>query len=395
MIFDELDEMDPAAVILGRERASGQLNKFEFDLSTPTVPKFGINGEFIQSDQRHYIFKCPCCSRHTELVFPDCIVITAETYYDERIKGSYYICRECKGRLNHFTKNEWLGLDNAGWQPMFQGRHIAGYHINQMYSFTIEPWEFAVSAMRRHVSETDEQEFFNSKLGLPHVVRGAQINDDDIEKCTGNYGRANSAGSNQFVCAGIDVGNKIHVEITEYQLDEQRAAKTDDINLAARAVVLAEYAVDEFEELDELMFQYDVNSVVIDRQPEQRKSKEFANRFKGIARTCVTTGDKISGRDIVEHEWDDEDSVSIDKTSWCDVALRRFKSRTIRVPHDVTLEYRDHIKEPVRVYKKNAQGQPRGIYVAAGADHYAMARTYCEIAFKVAMSRGSNEDIHG
>jgi len=393
MIFDELDEMEEAAVILGRERASGQFEKFEFDLSTPTVPKFGINKEYQQSDQRHYIFQCPCCSRHTELVFPDCIVITADTYYDERIKDSYYICKECKGTLDHSTKAEWLGIGNAGWQPSFSGRHVYGYHINQMYSFTIAPWEFATSALRRHLSEEDEQEFFNSKLGLPHVVKGAQINDDDIEKCTGHYARAGGAGSNQFVCMGIDVGNKIHVEITEYLLDEAKAAKTKDVNLMSKARVLTQFTVDEFEELDDYIFQYDVNSVVIDRQPEQRKSKEFTNRFRGMAWTCVTTGDKISGRDIVEHEWEDENSVSIDKTSWLDVALRRFKAGTISIPLDTDLEYRDHIKEPVRVYKKNAQGQPRGIYLAAGADHYAMARCYCEIAFKVAMAKGSNEDI--
>lgn len=397
MIFDEVDEMAPWSLILGRERASGQFVKFEFDLSTPTVPKFGINGEFLQSDQRHYYFECPCCSRYTELIFPECLVITAESYYDEKIKDSYYICKECKGKIDHFDKVNWLRpIERGGkaqWQANFKGRHIYGYHVNQMYSFTIEPWEFAVSALKRHQSEEDETEFWNSKLGLPHVTKGAQISDDDIEKCTGRYARAGSAGTNQFVCMGIDVGNKIHIEITEYLRDPKKAAKTKDVNLMSEARVLWHGTVDEFEEIDDYVFQYDVNSVVIDRQPEQRKSKEFSNRFRGIARTCVTTGDKISGRDIVEHDWEDEDSISIDKTSWLDVALRRFKAGTIKIPMDTDLEYRDHIKEPVRVYKKNAQGQPRGIYLAAGADHYAMARCYCEIAFKVAMAKGSNEDI--
>jgi hypothetical protein len=393
LFFDELDEMDPASVILGRERSSGQLQKFEFDLSTPTVPKFGINGEFEKSDQRHFIFKCPHCSRLTELVFPDCIKITADQYYEDSIRGSYYICKECKHKLNHQTKKEWLG---AGvWQPMFQGRHIVGYHINQMYSFTIEPWKFAENALRRHISEEDEQEFFNSKLGLPHVVKGAKINDADIEKCTRRYTKSNGVSDNQFICMGVDVGNKIHVEICEYLVDPVKAAKTSDVNLMAEARLITELTVDEFEELDELMFRYNVRSCVIDRQPEQRKAKEFTNRFRGYARTCVTTGDKISGRDVVEHEWEDEDSVSIDKTSWLDVALRRFKADTMRLPLDTSLEYRDHIKEPVRVYKKNARGEPRGIYLAAGPDHFAMARCYCEIAFKVGMSKSTNEDING
>lgn len=393
VIFDELDEMAEYMVDLGRKRASGQFQKYEFDLSTPTVPKFGINAEFEKSDQRHYVFKCPCCSRFTELTFPECIVITAETHYEDKIKGSYYICKECKGRLDHNQKAEWLGVGNAHWQKNFEGRHVYGYHINQMYSFTVQPWEFAVSALKRHLSEEKEQEFFNSDLGLPHVVKGAQINEADLNRAEGQYAKSHRAGTNQFVCCGIDIGNKIHVEITEYLIDKKKARLTNDVNLMSEARVLTQLTVDEFEELDELMFRFNVNSVVIDRQPEQRKSKEFQNRFREIAKTCVTTGDKITGRDIIEHEWEDEDAVSIDKTSWMDVALRRFKANTIKIPLNTDLEYRDHIKEPVRVYKKNAQGQPRGRYLAAGADHYAMARTYCEIAFKVAMSKGSNEDI--
>lgn len=394
LVFDEMDEMEEAAVILGRERASGQMHKTEFDLSTPTVPRFGINGLFEKSTQNHYVFKCPHCNKWTELTYPECIVITAETYYDDKITGSHYICKECKHRLDQETKPLWLAT--AKWQPMFAGRVMDGFHVNQMYSFTIRPHEFAISAMRAAISDEDEQEFYNSKLGLPHIVKGAKVTDDDLNACIGNYAKANAVHDDRLVCMGVDIGNKIHIEITDYRVNRARASKTDDPNLMTDARVLNEFTVDEFEEMDELISRYAVTCCVVDRQPEQRKAKEFANRFPGIVYTCTTTGEKFSGRDIKQDPDDGEPRVVIDKTSWLDVALRgRFRSKSIALPMDVSLEYKQHIKEPVRIYKKSDDGRVAGTYKSADADHFAMARCYCEIALKLAMGVSTNEDIHG
>lgn len=389
VIFDEVDEMSPEAIRLGQERASGQFEKSEFDLSTPTVPGFGINSMFVQSDQRHYVFTCPHCSKLTELTYPDCIEVTGENANDPGVANSYYKCKECGKKLEHEKKAEWL--KEAYWEPQARST-IAGYHINQMYSFVFTPQEFAVKVLDAQRSEEAEQEFWNSNVGLPHIVKGARINDGQIDSCTGNYTTAQSGSPNQFICMGIDVGNKLHVEITEYLLNPD--ASDRDVNLSTQAHVLCACTRDEFEEIDQLVYQYNVNGFVCDRQPEQRKAKELCNRFPGISWVCVTTGDKITGRDIVEHDWGDEMAVSIDKTSWMDTALGRFKADRIRVPLDIGLEYRDHIKEPIRVYKKNNQGQPRGVYLSAEPDHFAMARTYCEVAFKLSMMGGQNKDVN-
>jgi hypothetical protein len=254
--------------------------------------------------------------------------------------------------------------------------------------------EFAVIALRTSLSNEDEQEFYNSKLGLPHVVKGAKVTDEDINNCIGNYAKARGVHDDRLVCMGVDVGNKIHVEITDYSVNRRRASKTNDPNLMMDGRVIQELTVDEFEELDALLIDYNVASCVIDRQPEQRKAKELADRFPGIV--CTTTGEKFSGRDVRKDEVE-ESRVTIDKTSWLDVALRgRFSNKTIALPADVSFEYRSHIKEPTRVYKKAKEGGVEiGTYKSSGPDHFAMARCYNEIALKLAMSVPTNENIHG
>jgi hypothetical protein len=391
LFFDERDEMSKEAISLARERNAGQEHKTEFTLSTPTVPKFGVNEDYEMSDQRHFIFKCPCCSRRTELSYPDCIVITAEQHHEESIRNSYYICKECGGKLPHELKKDWLGIHNASWVPMATSR-IAGFYINQMYSFTIKPWEFAVKALKAKISDSDEQEFYNSNLGLPHVVEGSKVNDKDIEECTGQYERANAVhGTNQFVVMGVDVGKKLHVEISEYVIDE--SIKSHDISMKGIPQVLHEFEVDEFEELDELMLRYRINCCVIDRQPEQRKAKEFCQRWEGIAWTC-TYGNAVSGRDIITHEDIGDMRVTVDRTCWLDLALGRFKRRAIRLPINLSYTYKEQIKAPSRVYRKNGAGDQVGRYVETDDDHYAHARNYAEIAFRLGMSLMSNRSIN-
>ena len=87
--------------------------------------------------------------------------------------------------------------------------------------------------------------------------------------------------------------------------------------------------------------------------------------------------------------------MSVDRTSWMDVGLGRFKSHGITLPVDTPLEYKDHIQAPVRVYEKDSDGNPVGKYITGNeADHYAHARTYSELALPLGLSLSGSTDIN-
>ena len=65
----------------------------------------------MSSTQEHWVFKCPHCSKKTELIFPDCLVITAESHSDPGIKDSHLKCKECGHKLDHAQKKEFLGVE--------------------------------------------------------------------------------------------------------------------------------------------------------------------------------------------------------------------------------------------------------------------------------------------
>jgi hypothetical protein len=388
IVLDEVDEMDQDNIPLALERTAGQLEKQVWAISTPTIPKFGINKLFLDSTQEHFHFACPCCSKMVELVFPDCLEVTAEDINDEDVENSYLKCVECKGKLDHETKGEWLA--NGIWVPSFRSRASRGFYVNQMYSPTIHPVSLAKSFLKAQRDPAEEQELYNSKGGLPHIVAGAGVTDADIDRSIGPYRRLALAPDNAFVTMGIDVGRWLHIEIDQWLIPGN--IDSTDLNVRSRPKIIWYGKVRDFEELDGLMRQYRINSAVIDANPERRKAYEFASRFYGIVKMCFY-GNGVSGKQIHIGK-DEEPTITVDRTSWLDLSLGRFREpNTIQLPYDIDFEYRAHLKSLVRIYEKDKSGNPVGRYNNAGDDHYAHARNYAEIALPFAVSFANPQDI--
>jgi hypothetical protein len=386
IVLDELEEMVQKNIALVTERTSGQLEKQLLKLSTPTVARVGINLAYDASTQDHFFFKCPHCSKYTELVFPQCLVITAEHYADPKVQDSHLRCKECQHSLNHQTKVEWLATGK--WVSSNTNRMVKGYHINQMYSMTVEPWKLATAYLKGLTNTVDEQEFFNSKLGLPHEVDGARIKDANIINCTGTYTETFSAGSGQLITMGVDVGSLLDVWIDRWHVDTRYPSI--DINLISKPQTIFEGTVKNFCDLDPLMLDYNVCGAVVDANPEKRAALEFANRWYGKVKLCYYVTGMANSKQIREHEAETH-GVSVDRTSWMDLALGRFHRQSIVLPRDLSQRAQQHLKTPVRVTKKDLSGNTVAKYVTGenDADHLAHARTYSEIALPLALKIGS------
>lgn len=390
LVLDELDEMVQENIPLVFERMSGQMEKQAWLISTPTIDKYGINDYFLNSTQEHYFFKCPCCSRQTELIFPECLVIIGDDPLSKKLKESHLICKECKGVLEHATKHLWL--QNGIWVPQYHDTDMRGFYINQLYSSTIRPWEFAASYLKAQTNPADEQEFHNSKCGEPHLTKDARLFESDFVDCIKSYTNHDKhVAPGSIVTMGIDIGKWIHFEIVEWKVPSSNDG-IPDINMAAQGRVLYTDKVLNFEDLDSLMYEYRPDMTIIDASPERRKAFEFAQRFYGFVRLCFY-GNNIKGKYIHEGENDLEDTVTVDRTSWLDLSLNRIRNQTIGLPVDISTEYKENLKALVRVPGKDKDGNPTSRYQNIGADHYGHARNYSEIALAIAAKVGGNIDI--
>lgn len=390
LIFDEFDEMDENKISLAEERASGQLNTIDWKISTPTIPDYGINKLYEASTQETYQFRCPSCSKFIDLKFPDNLVITGDHENDPKILNSHLICLECRNPLVHELKHTFI--PNGHWVPNNQGSLTRGFHINQLYSSTLHPYKFAKLYCRSLTDQFAEQELYNSKMGMAHIIQGSRISDSMFDELIKDYSMQTGCRSQFVTTMGVDVGRVLHVHIDGWDLSD---VDYIDINSKARCQTLWVGEVQDFHQLDALMRNYSIKFCVVDAQPETRKATEFAYRFNGLVRIC-RYNHNIAARQLVTTKDSQENDlyVQVARTPWLDQALGRYKNKTISLPNNLPSDYRDHIKAPVRCPQKDTDGNPIYKYITPGsrADHYAHARVYSEIALPFALT-GSFQDI--
>jgi hypothetical protein len=389
LAVDELDKMVIEHIPLAWERMSGQLTKQAWFVSTPTAPNVGINKYFQESNQQRVFFKCPHCSKLIEMKFPESFVMTAKSINDAEIKKSHYICYECKNVLDHTSKDLWM--KDVIWVPAFTDRDVLGWHVNQMYSRTVSPEEFAKQYLKSQIDPVEEQEFYNSKLGLPHLVKGARVDDGEITACLASHTNAEKPALNTIVTMGVDVGKWLHFEIDEWSLALN--ANSADLHVLATPTVKYIGRVAEFEELDDIMLRYMIMHCVIDANPERRKALEFCNRFPGLATMCFY-GNESKGKEISLGK--ELPSCTVDRTSWLDVSIGRFAKgkKCIRLPYDCPHEYKEHVKSLMKIYAKDANGNPTAEYINGGGDdHFGHARNYAEIALSLCAANLKSQNI--
>jgi hypothetical protein len=398
LILDELDEMDIHAVWLALERLSGQLEKHILAISTPTVPKYGIHKLYLTGTQEHYYFQCPCCSRWTELLWPDCIEIIGESVNDPRCKESFLKCKECKNRLEHADKRHFLA--NGVWRPtelQVSADEARSFYINQLYSSTVTPSELVIAYHRGLGDEAANTEFHNSKLGNPFIGEGAQVTDEMLENCIQNYTINESRpqiGGERLITLGADQGKTGYISVVDWTFDRHPGS---DINAAALGKLLwyGKFLEDGWEYLEELMREWQVLAAVVDADPNVNDARRFAKKFHGYVWLTRYRRGQTAKEISVQEEETGAPFAIVDRTSWLSCTLGRFKTNPSRIilPRDISLEYREHVKNLVRTYERDDTNNVNAVYVNTGADHYAHSLCYADIGLSLAAISSGGENI--
>jgi hypothetical protein len=146
--------------------------------------------------------------------------------------------------------------------------------------------------------------------------------------------------------------------------------------------------------LDELMREWQVLACVIDADPQINEARRFARRFPGYVWLCrYRRGQQAKEISIVSDD-DGAPMAHVDRTNWLSASLGRFRNpRSIELPIDVSYEYREHLKSPVRTYEQDDEGQVYAVFQNTGPDHFAHAQNYAEIALTLVAARETNRDI--
>lgn len=352
-IFDEFDEADPGQVSQARKRTSASEVKLSRELSTPTIPDFGINRRFDESDQCYYVFKCASCGTHSILEhhFPEC-------FKQHRDGTWYHACYHCKKPLDVST-GRWAQTNTAS--------KLRGYHISQLYS----PFVSADEIMTEYQTTEFMGYFHNHVLGLPYLSASDRVSAEKVlSLCDPLRKQATLSQTGTFM--GVDVGSKLHVTVI-----------SNDSN--PKVLYLKE--AQSFEELDHIMRAFNVRDCVIDALPETRKAKEFVSRFKTRSWVCF-----YSEHQKGSYGWNEEERiVSVNRTESLDVGTDMLLKDQITMPQrDPLVEiFANHCGNIAKVIEENKEtGEKRYVYKKIGADHFRHSLNYALIARSRNRSKG-------
>jgi hypothetical protein len=353
LIFDELDEAQPRQKEAARHRVDHSRWRWILELSTPTVPGFGIDVEFDRSDQRFWHLRCPCCGHWNclEDEFPRCLL---------RVSGEKVIvaCARCRGELDP-SSGQWVAR-----YPLRDARR--GYHVSQLYSTVVDPAEILDEYEN---PRTDMTLFYNHRLGLPYVDSSGRLMPEEVlTHCQSGLSMA-SLGCR--CCMGVDQGRLLHVVVTTPHPSGKPALVYAD-------------TIDSFEALEGLMEQFDVQTCVIDALPNQHSARRFAASHPGRVYLCYYGEAQRGGAAWTEDTTRAGDAkVEVNRTESLDATLREIGKGGLLLPRRdrAVEEFARHVSALVRVRDEDmGTGAVRYRYLHLGEDHFAHARNYCRLA---------------
>ena len=348
VVFDELDEAPQNAVDMAMERMAHSEFKEVWKLSNPTLPDYGIDKAFQQTDERYWLLKCERCGESTclEDTFPDCLL---------EVGGRVIrACSRCKAELNP-ALGEWVAK-----KPSIADKR--GYHYSQLFSQFVDPGEMLYIFR----TTTNFADFYNLKIGVAYVEAQNRLSIQEVLALCGNGG---ISGSDTGPCSmGVDQGKDLHVVI----------GKRDYLK-AGRIIHLGVYK--DWEELDRLMKVFHISRSVVDALPETRNARAFAERHKG----------KVFLNYYSEHQkgsykWNERDlTVTCNRTESLDTSHKEVMNSQIILPKEceIVKVFAQHLHNVAKKLEEDEEtGSKRYVYVKLGPDHFRHAFNY------EAMARG-------
>ena len=346
IVMDELDSADPELMTMARKRLSASAFKEEVYLSNPSIPGYGIDLLFQDSDQKHWLLKCPHCGEWNcvDETFPDCLL---------KERGTVILaCKKCRKELDK-SKGEWVA-------KIPSNKTASGYRFSQLFSPTVSASEIYNEYTKAKVNG-QLTVFFNMTLGRSYVTAREKLEPEAIlAACSTEFPDDPFAGGG--VSCGIDQGKNLHCTF------KKRVGK----KIFTWFIILTS-----FEDLDEYIEKCD--RAVIDALPETRLARELAERFPGK----VFLNFYVSGvKDAVK--WDEDkmivqenrtQALDAEHAMWVD-GVNVLPPRSPEVE-----EFAQHISNVAKKIEEDPEtGSKRWIWIHTGPDHFAHSDSYSLIA---------------
>ena len=348
IVLDERDLMASEAVHMAMERMSHSEVQEYVAFSTPTIPEFGIDKEYNESNQLVWMIKCQKCNTHTclETEFPECIGDNGKR-----------LCKKCREEIFPMY---------GEWVAKYPDRtHSEGYWLSQLNSAYIDPAD--ILRLYNDPPEGNIQEVYNSKLGMAYIAAENKLTRNDVYATCGQD--AMSTGHIGPCAMGVDVGKILHVVIGGRIAHE-------------RWQILKMERVSSFNDVHDLARSFNVEAAVIDIEPETRAARDFQDAEPYEVWLCDYTDNP--GTSLRWRE--DNKTIMAFRTELCDTVHNLVsKEGRLVIPRksDEVEQYAIEMSSIAKVLEEDKEtGGRKYRYRKLGDDHYFHTTGYFTLAAK-------------
>jgi len=351
---DELDFSSPDVREVYGPRLSVSEMKYIWEFSTPTVPKFGIDGLYELSDKKVWMVKCSCGRWQTIDYFKNIL-----KRKHKRLKSKwYYGCKKC-GKLLQRNNGEWITLHP---RRTLNNRGIRGYFIPQTICPVISADYLVEQHNKSKLSSKGERTFFRFNLGLAYESGSAIITRDLI------LSSVTDPGTGEYIFMGVDQGDLLHIEICK-------------VHGERREVIYLE-VTDKFSRVGELIEQFNPMRCVIDAMPNKHPAKQLAEDFP--SKVWIAYYSNQEGLWNPRNPDKEKNSITINHLDAMDNTAAQWSKGQAILTTAVSNQMKESFANQMvnikrdEIEDKNGQNIPR--WVKVGADHFRHADLYAYIA---------------
>lgn len=348
IVFDERDNMADNMIDLALERLGHSSVKEEVYLGTPSIPDYGVDRLYSESDQRVWEIKCSHCNTGTvlEIEFPSCLLELS----DGRVIRA---CKKCKQEI--FPKDgQWI------IQYPQRSKDLTGFWISRLNSGYADLKK--ILRTFQDASNKNKAEFYNSTLAQGYVAAENRLIVQTVYTACGQDAMAMN---HKGPCAmGVDVGGTLHVLVAFKPKEKQI-----QICYLAR--------VSSFNDVHDIAKRFNVKFAVVDAEPEVHKAREFQSA-EGYPVFLCDYQDSVMGE-----VWDAEKKrVKVNRTEICDTSHGLFSSGLIlpRRSEEVEIFAKQCCGTAKVLQEDQETGSREYRYRKLGEDHYRHALNYLWLA---------------
>lgn len=395
VVIDEYDECPEERIAEAEQRMSGaeateRVGRVRRS-GRPSLPGYGIDAAYAESDQRQWHVRCPECGYEQIVEFAenlrwrsaaggDAILRAGRDEFEvgKDVAEAWRACCRCEASL------EGDPIRQGRWKATAAGPgRVPGFHIPRLIVPLTNLRKIVVNS--RRTKATAIENFHNADLGVAYASADAMLTDDDLNRAQahGYPEPFESYRGRSPVTMGLDVASERDLTCRISENDDQGNRR-----------MLKAWMPKDFEEVAEAMQRFNVTLAAVDSMPERRSAKALMREFPG--RVVLVIYEDNPRKPAWRYD-DKENTVHINRTEAIDAMMDSIRDGSNWLLKQDPPVYREQMKALKRRIEEDAKGNPRKVYVKTGqhGDDFAHAEVYDLVAKTMLLQLQMVSDMEG